>query len=173
MKFRTLKANEVDVRVQSVKEKGAILLLFKDARVDQRILDESTEVGPMNWTRDHKELKGVIYCGVSIWDKDKNIWVTKWDAGAESNTEKQKGEASDSFKRACFNWGIGRELYTSPFIWVKAENIDIKKNGNIFKTFDKFEVEKITYKDGSIDGLAIRNSKTGKRVFVQNPSKQG
>ena len=125
--FRDLKADEIECRISTVKDKGLSLLLYKDARVDQNILDET--VGAENWERDHKELKGNIYCGISIWDGSKKMWVTKWDAGAESYTEKEKGEASDSFKRAGFNWGIGRELYTSPFIWIPSTKCTIKDSG--------------------------------------------
>lgn len=115
--IRTLYADEIDCRVGIAKNQGCSILLYKDSRVDMALLDEL--VGPMNWQRDHKELKGVIYCGVGIYDPELGAWCWKWDAGTESNTEPQKGEASDSFKRACVNWGIGRELYTAPFIWVK------------------------------------------------------
>lgn len=172
MKFRELKAEEIDVRVGKANQYGVTLLLYKDARVDQRVLDETKEVGPMNWQREHRELKGVIYCGVSIWDKEKSMWITKWDAGAESNAEKQKGEASDSFKRACSNWGIGRALYTAPQIKLKPDVVSIKhdEKKNRYYTYDTFVVEKITYKDGAIDGLAIKNAKTHKRVFLQKPS---
>lgn len=109
-KFRDLTADEIECRIAQIKANSLSLLLYKDARCDMKILDET--VGAENWERDHKELKGNIYCGISIYDENKNIWVTKWDCGAESYTEKEKGEASDSFKRAGFNWGIGRELYT-------------------------------------------------------------
>ena len=102
MKFRDLKANEIDVRVAQVGKGWLTLLLYKDARVDMDILDET--VGSENWQRDHKELKGNIYCGVSIWDSEKKQWITKWDCGKESNTEKEKGESSDSYKRSCTNW---------------------------------------------------------------------
>jgi len=162
--IRKLKASEIDVRTQSVKANGLILLLYKDARVDMNILDET--FGSENWQREHKEIKGNVYCGISIWCDTKKMWVTKWDAGSESNTEKVKGKASDSFKRSGFNVGIGRELYTSPFVWVNSADCKIE-NG---KCYDKFEVEKITYNaDGAIDGLSIINSKTKKRVFVQKP----
>lgn len=117
MLFRELKADEIDVRVGSVTQKGVTLLFYKDARCDMNILDES--VGAHNWQRDHKEVKGNLYCGVAI--KCDDQWVWKWDCGTESYTEKEKGEASDSFKRACFNWGIGRELYTAPFTFVPCE----------------------------------------------------
>lgn len=118
--IRTLYADEIDCRVGIAKNQGVRILLYKNSRVDMALLDELA--GPMNWQRDHKELKGVIYCGVGIYDPDLGAWCWKWDAGVESNTEPQKGEASDSFKRACVNWGIGRELYTAPFIWVKLSD---------------------------------------------------
>ena len=121
MKFRRLRPDEIDCRVGQVTAKGYTLLLYKDARCDMNILDET--VGAEDWQRDHKEIKGNLYCGVAIWDEKKSQWVWKWDCGTESNTEKEKGEASDSFKRACFNLGIGRELYTSPFIFVQCETI--------------------------------------------------
>lgn len=101
-KFRDLKADEIDVRVAQVTQKGVTLLLYKSARVDMDILDET--VGPMNWQREHKELKGNIYCGISIWDDEKKQWIIKWDCGKESFTEAEKGESSDSFKRSGFNW---------------------------------------------------------------------
>ena len=112
--FRDLKADEIDVRIAQVKSTGVSLLLYKDARVDQNILDET--LTPFKWQREHKELKGNIYCGISIYDEERKQWVTKWDCGKESFSDSEKGEASDSFKRAGFNWGIGRELYTAPFI---------------------------------------------------------
>lgn len=167
MNFRTLKAEEIDVRAQQVTEKGAILLLYKDARCDMNILDET--VGAFNWQRDHKELKGNIYAGVSLWDDKKSQWVIKWDAGAESFTEAVKGEASDSFKRACFNWGIGRELYTAPFIWIPASKLtNITKNAKgKFITYDRFKVAKIKYNDNrEIEAVAIANEKTNEVVFV-------
>lgn len=169
--FRPLKKSEIDVRVQSVTEKGLILLLYKDARCDMNILDET--VGPMNWKRQHT--RDNANCIVSLWDAEKEQWVSKEDTGTESNTEKEKGQASDSFKRACFNWGIGRELYTSPFIWVKAADCNmysIKGNNNkdIWKCNDKFEVEKIAYDDNkNINGLAIKNITSKKRVFLMRP----
>ena len=177
MKFRTLKAEEIDVRVQQVTEKGAVLLLYKDARCDMNILDET--VGMFNWQRDHKELKGNIYAGVGIYQEEQSPdmkvkhgitgrWVWKWDAGAESNTEAVKGESSDSFKRACVNWGIGRELYTSPFIWVPIEHITTYTNPKTGKlgTYDKFKVNTVEYNDNrEIKALEILNAKTGKRVY--------
>lgn len=146
MKFRRLKASEVDARVAQVKDKWLTLLLYKDARVDQNILDET--VGPENWQRSHELIGDNLYCTVSIWDPDKKIWISKQDVGTESNTEAEKGQASDSFKRACFNWGIGRELYTSPRI-----KLDI---GNGVDKYTKFDVREIGYDDdGNINKLRI------------------
>ena len=129
IKIRPLRADEIDVRIGQEKKENnvpvaASFLLYKDARCDMRILDEL--FSPFGWQREHKELKGTIYCGVSV--KHGTEWITKWDAGAESNVEKEKGEASDSFKRACFNWGIGIELYTAPFIWVKYQQGENGRN---------------------------------------------
>ena len=162
MKFRLLNADEIDCRVSTVSEKGLSLLLYKDSRVDMNLLDET--VGPMNWQRSHT--RGNANCIVSIWDSEKNQWVSKEDTGTESFTEKEKGLASDSFKRACFNWGIGRELYTAPFIWVMASNVKlIEKNGKK-STYDKFIVKSIGYSDtGIINALEIVNAQTNKVVY--------
>lgn len=143
-----------------IKENGLTLLLYKDARCDMNILDET--VGPMNWQRAHGRENA--NCVVSIYDKDKQMWVGKEDTGTESNTEAEKGLASDSFKRACFNWGIGRELYTAPFIWIDSDKCEIKKgqNGKL-ACYDKFEVSSIAYSDGKISELEIVN-KSKKRV---------
>lgn len=163
--FRTLNASEIDCRVNTIKENGLTLLLYKDARVDMNILDEV--VGSMNWQREHKELKGNIYCGVSLWDEEKEQWITKWDCGKESFSEAEKGEASDSFKRACVNaTGVGRELYTAPFIWISAENCNIVQKGEKYTTNDTFRVKEIGYNDSKeINLLKIVNNKTNKVVF--------
>ena len=155
--FRTLQANEIDCRISTVKENGISLLLYKDARVDQNILDEV--VGPMNWQRRHTRENA--NCIVSIWDSEKNQWVEKEDTGTESYTEKEKGLASDSFKRACFNWGIGRELYTAPFIWVNSSNCTIKDLGkDKFTCYDAFYVSQIGYdKNRNINSLVVCRKK--------------
>ena len=166
-KFRPLRADEVKARVSMINEKGLSLLLYKDARCDQNILDET--VGPMNWQRSHS--RDNANCTVSIWDEDKKIWVSKEDTGTESYTEKEKGPASDSFKRACFNWGIGRELYTAPFIWIPVESKDgsnftrFEKNGK-FATNDRFSVTGMLVEDGKITALNIENARTHKTVFA-------
>lgn len=172
-KFRDLRADEIECRVQSVKDgKGLVLLLYKDARVDMNILDET--VGAANWQREHYECKGNLFCKVGIccektYDQHTfHEWVYKSDCGTESNTEAQKGEASDSFKRACFNWGIGRELYTAPFTWIPAEKCNIN-NG---KCYDKFVVEKIIIENKQIVALAIYNTTKNCRAFVWQKDKQ-
>ena len=104
IQFRPLRADEIECRVSTVSEKGASVLLYKTARTDMDLLDET--VGPMNWQRTHQIIDGNLYCTISIWDDEKKQWVAKQDVGTESNTEKEKGQASDSFKRAGFCWGI-------------------------------------------------------------------
>lgn len=166
--FRDLRADEIEVRVAQATEKGVSLLLYKDARCDQNILDET--VGAMNWQRMHT--RDNANCVVSLWDDKKQMWVSKEDTGTESNTEKEKGLASDSFKRACFNWGIGRELYTAPFIWIKAEELkDLKQDGGRWKCKDSFAVQKILIFKKRIAALAIWNFKTGKTCFIYQDDK--
>ena len=163
--FRELTENDIECRVQSVKQNGLVLLLYKNARVDMNILDET--VGAENWQREHYECKGNLFCRVGVDVSGNENWVWKSDCGTESNTEAQKGEASDSFKRACFNWGIGRSLYTAPFIWIPADKCNIN-NG---KCYDNFEVEKIIIENKRITALAIRNVTKGVRAFVWQEQK--
>lgn len=168
MKFRTLRADEIDVRVATIKDYGISLLLYKDARCDMNILDET--VGPENWTRHHEVINGNLFCNVGIKVEKGNgrefgEWVFKQDVGTESYTEKEKGQASDSFKRACFNWGIGRELYTSPFIWIEPKDVEISEYKGKLTTKDKFSVAEIGYTDGKISSLKIRNDKRKKIVY--------
>lgn len=163
--FRDLRADEIDCRVSTITEKGVSLLLYKDARCDMNILDET--VGNLNWKREH--CRDNANCIVSIWDDSKNQWVSKEDTGTESFTEAEKGLASDSFKRACFNWGIGRELYTAPFIWIKAGDCKIvedKRAKNGVTCRDRFSVTDVEIKDKKIVKLEIRNDSTSQRCFV-------
>lgn len=162
--FRLLKADEIECRVSTCNEKGVSLLLYKDARCDMNILDET--VGPMNWERSHSRENA--NCIVSIWDKEKEMWISKEDTGVESFTEKEKGLASDSFKRACVNFGIGRELYTAPFVWISADKVRLvdKPKGAGKTTYDKFDVQTIGYdEEGRINQLTIINAKTKAQVF--------
>lgn len=159
MEFRKLRADEVTCRVSQVKPNGVVLLLYKDARVDMNILDET--VGPMNWQKEYR--RDNANCVVSIWDSEKSQWISKEDTGTESRTEAEKGLASDAFKRACFCWGLGRELYTAPFIWVGSGDCTIQGN----KCYDRFDVTEIGYDDsGRINRLAIENAKTHRIVYT-------
>lgn len=132
-----VKVEEIDFRIQSINNgKYATILAYKDARYDMNVLDEV--VGAENWQKDYKIIDGRLYCGVAIrCGAMPDQWVWKWDVGTESNTEKEKGQASDSFKRACFNWGIGRELYSFPVISVKLNDSEVEQyefnNKKIYK----------------------------------------
>lgn len=158
-----LPIESIDFRIQSINKGGyATLLAYKDARIDMQRLDEV--VGPLNWKREHT--RDNHNCIVSIWDNEKKEWVSKEDTGTESFTEKEKGLASDSFKRACFNWGIGRELYDYPVIQVKLDEDEfIVQNDRAKPTFRlklrewKWVSE---FKDGKLIALAAQdqNQKT-------------
>lgn len=172
MEFRALKENEIDVRVgQIYAGKGVTFLLYKDARVDQNILDET--VGAERWQREHYEVKGNLFCRVGIYF-DNIGWVWKSDCGTESYTEKEKGESSDSFKRACVNWGIGRELYTAPLIWVKAENLKklAENSKGKLECKDKLRVKHIKTVNGKIEQLIIYNGTTKEDVLTYGLSRQ-
>lgn len=167
--IRLLKADEIECRISMVNEKGLSLLLYKDARVDQKILDET--FGIFGWKRSHQCIDGNLYCTVEIRDEKTGEWIAKQDVGAMSYTEKEKGQASDSFKRACFNWGIGRELYTAPFIWIPAGKAEIqsKETQNREKKYycnDRFSVSSIEYNGKKeISALVVVNGK-GEAVYV-------
>ena len=169
--IRLLRADEIECRVSTINEKGLSLFLFKDARVDQRILDETFT--PFGWKRTHQCIDGNLYCTVEIWDEEKGQWIAKQDVGTTSYSEKEKGQASDSFKRACFNWGLGRELYTAPFIWVPATKVNIQRQGDRYTTTNKFFVHSIGYNhQREISALVIINQ-NGQKVFElkQKPGK--
>ena len=167
MKFRLLRADEIDARISRCSDKGTVLLLYKDARCDQNILDET--VGAMNWQRHHSRENA--NCIVSIWDGEKKQWIEKEDTGTESFTEKEKGLASDSFKRACFNWGIGRELYTAPFMFVNKKDLDTHEYANGRWTCkDSFEVTDIQYTDEKIVYVKVLNQKTKKEIEFGTPA---
>ena len=140
--FRLLEADEIECRVGSGgnnNSKWCTLLLYKDARVDQRLLDEV--VGPYNWKRSHRLIGDRLYCEVSIFNKETGEWVSKEDVGTESNTEREKGQASDAFKRACFNWGIGRELYSAPLTFINLTPNDYKSDGKLRTRFNVAEID--------------------------------
>lgn len=159
VKIRNLKAEEIECRVGNICDNGIMLLLYKNARVDQAILDET--FGIYGWQRTHCCINGENYCTVSIWDADKNCWVSKQDVGTESNAEKVKGAASDSFKRACFNLGIGRELYSAPScIWIPIHMVQIREEKGRKAVKDRFSVSRIEIsEDKIITALEIVNQR--------------
>lgn len=172
--FRDLRKDEIECRIAMTKENGISLLLYKDARCDMNILDET--VGAENWQNKFYEQKGILFCSLGIntnyaSPELPDRWVWKDDAGVESNTEAEKGNASDARKRAGFAFGIGRELYTAPFIWIKPEDgIKVENYNGKWKCFDTFAVQKIVIEDKRIVALAIKNTKARKTVYIwQDP----
>lgn len=177
-KIPLLEANDIECRIQSVSKNksgkvGAVLLLYKDARVDMRILDQV--FGAENWQRTHEVINGNLFCNIDIWDDEKKCWIRKQDVGKESNAEKEKGQASDAFKRAGFNVGVGRELYSAPFVYVelKEDEYYTKKDGNIAASAStKFKVSHIGYNEKrEISELLIIDSKGMDRYSLRGSSK--
>jgi hypothetical protein len=167
MQFRKLTAEEIDCRISTCNQWGVGLLLYKDARCDQNILDET--VGPMNWMRHHT--RDNANCIVAIWDKEKQQWIEKEDTGTESFTEKEKGLASDSFKRACFNWGIGRELYTAPNMFVFKKDLKtLEEYNGKWTCKDSFKVTEIEYSEDKIVFVKILNLKTNEYIEFGQPA---
>ena len=160
--MRKLKADEIECRVAQVTAKGCTLLLYKTARTDATIL---TEVYGEQWQNDFKVIDGKMYGGIGVWNKELNQWIWRWDCGTESNTEAEKGQASDCFKRAGFKFLIGQELYKAPFIFIQCETV---KNGNRYELVNKYvkyQVTEIGYADdGGINKLTIVDDK-GNVVF--------
>lgn len=167
--FRLLKADEIEVKVKQVKENGSVFLLYKTARTDMDLLDET--VKPHLWQSDYKVVNDNLYAGIGICCSGE--WVWKWDCGIESRADgegnEKKGEASDAFKRAGFKWGIGRELYTSPFIWISSDVLPTSPAGNGYKLkgFPKLSVKKIDYTDKKISMLELVDDK-GRTVYTFN-----
>lgn len=153
--IRLLSAQDIECRAQQVAKdfSWCSLLLYKNARVDMQILDET--FGRFGWKRSHELINGRLYCTVSIYDNEKGQWVSKQDVGVESNTEAEKGQASDAFKRACFNVGIGRELYTAPKIFISLTKDDVKNS----RLSTRFDVRAIEYTNNQISYLQIVDNK--------------
>ena len=174
--IRKLYASEIECRVAQCGKKGegawCSLLLYKDARVDMRILDEV--FGPMNWQREHTIIGENLYCTIKIYDEVKGEWIAKQDVGTESFTEKEKGQASDSFKRAGFNVGIGRELYTAPKIFINLDNGEWDEKGGKVVPKVSFDVKEIHYDgDGNICSLVIVDGKGNEKYrFGKKTTKQ-
>lgn len=166
--YKPLKAEEIDFRVQSNTSKGAIVLAYKDARCDMNKLDEM--FGKFGWQKSYKTIDGKLYCSVSIKDPETGNWVSKEDVGTESNTEKEKGQASDAFKRACFNWGIGRELYNFPFIFI---NFEPGETPNAFQRRLKSLAWHVEYdKDLNVTYLGAVDRRAKKVVYQHGKQKQ-
>ena len=177
MKFPLLTADDIEVKVQKVTDKGAVGVLYKTARTDMRLLDD---VVGTSWQDEYREVKGNLYCKISIWD-EKMGWVGREDCGVESREDddnnQKKGEASDAFKRAGTKWGIGRELYTSPFIFlaVPTKARDGGRGYDLANRFTRFEVSHIEYIDNRISALTIIDDKgnivyqMGKRIPNPTP----
>lgn len=162
--FRKLYADEIECRVNGIRDTGLQLLLYKDARIDMKLLDE--ELGVFGWKREHTMINDILFCTVSI-KSPSGEWISKQDVGVEANAEKQKSMASDAFKRACVNFGIGRELYSAPFIWIPAEKAGIRKSDSgKLNCFAKFHISEIDYdNEGDIVKLVIVNDNTGEVVY--------
>lgn len=166
LQFRPLRADEIECRIGQIAKNGngLTLLLYKDSRTDRDILDET--VGPEGWECYYDIIGGELFCTVAIWSEERQRWVSKQDVGTPSNMEAEKGRASDAFKRACFRWGIGVELYTAPRIWVPSNACTIKQGNNgKYVCYDTFTAEQVEIADGKIVSLTIRNDNTGKAVF--------
>lgn len=172
--IRLLGREDIDVRVaQTSTYDGQVkvaLLLYKNARVDMKIMDEL--FGPMGWKRTHRLIGDRLYCQVEVWDAEKGEWICKEDVGVESNTEAEKGQASDSFKRACVNWGIGRELYTAPKVSVTLNDREYTRDqqGKI-RVWASFSVKSIGYdtKNRTITSLEIVDRFGNVRFSMSEP----
>lgn len=170
LEFPPLSASDVEARVAQCSEKGLSLLLYKDARCDMRMLDRA--VGPERWQCRYETIGGKLFCSVGI--KFGDEWVWKSDVGKPSDMEKEKGEASDAFKRACFKWGIGRELYTAPFIWINPGDYKPAKNKQGKPTcYDRFTVDGMEVEDGRITSVTIRNERMGRTVWGKGAKPSG
>lgn len=179
--IRLLGKEDIDVRVaqtNTYNNNGQLvvkvnLLLYKDARVDMKVLDELFT--PMGWKRTHKLIGDRLYCQVEVWDAEKKEWICKEDVGVESNTEAEKGQASDSFKRACVNWGIGRELYTAPRISIELNDKEYTRDqqGKI-RVWASFSVKSIDYdtKTRTITSLEIQDRFGNVRYSMNAPAAQ-
>ena len=165
-----LSSEDIEVKIKQCTKTGAVALLYKTARVDYRILDEV--FGPLGWQIDYQEIKGNLYCTVSLWDSENKQWVRKTNCGIESREDgegnEKKGEASDAAKRAGFVVGIGAELYTAPFIMLEVATSEGKDGKwKLDNPYNKYVVTNIQYNKETrvITALTIANEKTGAVVF--------
>lgn len=154
-----IKIEEIDFRVQSINKGGyATILAYKDARVDMNRLDE---VCNALWQDKYELIDGQLFCSIGI--KIENEWIWRQDVGVESYSEKEKGRASDAFKRAGFRWGIGRELYGYPLIQVKLNSNEFTMDGDKAKATWNLKLKdwkwNAEFKDGKIVKLTANDEK--------------
>lgn len=149
IKFPLLTREDIELRIGQMSKDGtkASLLLYQDARCGMKYLDQV--VGAGKWQKKYYEVRGLVICSLGIYDDDTQQWVWKDDTGTAGSIEEEKSIISDSFKRCCVCWGLARELYTSPTIWVKVES-----------KYDKFYVKSISYNEQrEIKSIEIVNEK--------------
>jgi hypothetical protein len=168
-----LSIDEIDFRVQSINKGGyATVLAYKDARVDMKRLDDV--YGAEYWQKKYELIDNHLFCSIGIWNKEIAQWIWKQDVGTESNTEKEKGEASDAFKRACFNLGIGRELYDYPMIQIKLNDSEFDKATN--KPTFSFQLKKWVwfseFTNGKITKLSCKDNNGFIRFTFDEPTIQ-
>ena len=160
-----LPIDQIDFRIQSInKGKYATILAYKDSRVDMNRLDEV--FGIFGWQKKYDLINGNLFCSVGIWHKETNQWIWKQDVGTESMADKEKGEASDAFKRACFNLGIGRELYEYPIISVLLNDSEVMQSGDTFKASWNLKLKEWKWQSEFTEG------KLSKLVGVDNHGKE-
>lgn len=171
MEARKLQAKEISCRVQQITSDGLSLLLYITSRAAMNLMDDT--FGSLMWKRESKEINGEERCVVSVYNPEIKEWISRDDVGTASYTEKEKGRASDAFKRACVNFGIGRELYSAPRIWITnaCASIKKKKDKDVYYTYDRFSVKSISYNSkGEIDSLEIVNDSTKEVVYRKYPT---
>lgn len=168
IRFPLLTSEDVEVKVKQITKSGALMLLYKTARVDARVLDET--VGPLNWTCDFREVKDNLFCRIGVREREDQTFVYKEDCGIESGQDdgnEKKAEASDAFKRAAVKWGIGRELYTSPQIWASVATVERNGKWVLPDPYAKYVVTRFECNETTrvITALEITNLKSGIVVF--------
>jgi hypothetical protein len=155
--------------VKTVTQYGkALCLLYKDARYDMAALDEM--FGPTNWQKTYRAIGDSLFCTVSVWNGTQ--WISKEDVGTESQVDREKGQASDAFKRACYNWGIGRELYTAPDIWIPLDRNEVgsyeAKGKQVYTCRQSFYVDDIGYTENGVINKLVINDASGRKRFAFN-----
>lgn len=159
LNFRTLRADEIELRPSHIKDGKTYLVPYIDSRAVVSLLNEI--VGNLNWQSKFYSVNGQMIGEIGIYDEERGIWVWKGDTGSESNIEAGKGLISDVYKRALARWGV-TELYTSPRIQIPDDG-----HGN-----SGYKVSEIQYnQQREICGLVIVN-RFGKEVYRMNQEKQ-